>query len=162
EIARRFFFDIDVYNNAIRGRARIVRDLDLLEIIEVVEASFGAIDQCAIVRVTLANIEFTPDHIVPRSRVAANIDALDVNARTLLDDEREIDDLGLEVAVGSGPHVGECITSFCRFDRQAFDRLLYQIRVVNVSVRETHLGTQGFSIQRSHARADIDSTYAIL
>ena len=78
----------------------------------------------AIIGVAFADIEFAANDIVARPRIAANIDALDINARALFDGKRQIDDLGLKISLGLGLHRGEGIAALGSLDRQAFDGLL--------------------------------------
>ena len=101
ELAGRLFLDVDVDDHAIRGRARLVGDLHALEVVEILQPPLGAVDQHAIVGVAFRDIELAPDDIVARARVAADVDALDIGARALLDREHDVDLAGLEVAVAA-------------------------------------------------------------
>ena len=48
-----------------------------------------------------ADLELTPDHVVARLGVSADVDALDIGARALLDRVNEIDDVRLGVTVSA-------------------------------------------------------------
>ncbi len=78
-------------NDAIGRRARLVGDLHGLEVVEVLQAPLGAIDQRAVVGIAFGDVELATDHIVAGAGVAADIDALDVGARALLDHEHDRD-----------------------------------------------------------------------
>ena len=85
EVAGGFLFEIDHQNHAIARGSRLGRDLHALEEIEVLQAALGAIDQRAVVRIALGNIEFAANHVIPGAGIAAHIDALDVGPRPLVD-----------------------------------------------------------------------------
>ncbi len=74
-------------HDAVGRGARLVRDANALEEAEVVEAAFGPVDEDVIVGVAFAQVELAADDVVARAGVAANVDALDVDARAFLDDE---------------------------------------------------------------------------
>ena len=85
ELAGRLLFHVDIEDDAVGRRARLVGDLHVLEVVEVLQPPLGAVDQRAVVGVAFGDIELAPDDVVARARVAADIDALDVGARALLD-----------------------------------------------------------------------------
>src|SRR4029077_15461139 len=87
EFTRRLLLHIDIENDAIRRRARLGRYLDALEVGEILQSSLGAIDERTIVGIALGEVEFTPNHIVARAGVAANVDPFDVGALPLVDRE---------------------------------------------------------------------------
>ncbi len=92
---------LDVEHDAIRRRARQARNLDGLKIIQILEAALGTIDQRLVVGVALGNVEFTPDHVVPRPGVAVDFDAFEVGPRPLIDHEGDIDAPRIGVAGGA-------------------------------------------------------------
>src|SRR5262249_7194324 len=99
ELAGRLFLDVDVDNDSIGSRARFGRYLHGLEIREILQTPLGPIDERAIVGITFRQVEFAPDHIIPRARVPANVDPFDVGALSFRDGEEEIDRSRLRIAL---------------------------------------------------------------
>ncbi len=61
EGAGRLILDVDVDDDAVGRGARLVGDADVLEVAEIVEAAFGAVDQHLVVGVAFAEIELATD-----------------------------------------------------------------------------------------------------
>ena len=152
EFTGRLFFNIDVDDDTIGRRARLIGDLDGLEIVEVLQAALGAVDQRAVIGITLAEIEFAADHIVAGARVAADVDALDIGARAFLDDKRQIDGLGLEVAVAARPHSGKGIAVLGGLDRHRLNAFFNEVGVVDAARAQLELTAQRLP-DRSRARS---------
>jgi len=57
EFRRRHFLDIDVDDDAVGRRARLIGNLDRLEEVQILQPAFGAIDERAIIGVAFADIE---------------------------------------------------------------------------------------------------------
>ena len=109
ELAGRLLFDIDIDDHAVRRRTGLIGDPYRLEKAEVLQPSFCTIDQRPVIGIALAEIEFAADHVIARSRIAADIDALDIGSRTFLDDESNIDRPGFEISLPAWPHSGKGI-----------------------------------------------------
>ena len=80
-------FDVDIDDDAVGRGSRLIGDFHRLEEAEVLDPAFRAIDQRAVIRVAFADIEFAPDDIVACPIIAPDIDALDIGADALVDDE---------------------------------------------------------------------------
>ena len=76
--------DRDVDNRLVGGAAGIVGHIDFLEETEVTDALLRPAHLRGVEGVALYQAEFPTNHLIQRSNVAADIDALDVNARSLL------------------------------------------------------------------------------
>src|SRR5207253_620148 len=73
EVAGELLLHVDVEDDAVGGRARLLGDLDALEVIQVLQAPLGAIDQHLVEGVALGDLELAPDHVLAGARVAANV-----------------------------------------------------------------------------------------
>ena len=133
-----------------------------LEVVEVLQPPFGAIDQRAVIGVALGDIELAPDDIVARARVAADVDALDVGVRTFLDDESQIDLVAFEIAIAARPHDRERIAALGDLDGHVFDGLFDRVGVVDAARRHPQLRAQRIGIDGADVRHDIDRAEAIL
>ena len=69
-----------------------------LEIAEIVEAALGAVDEHPVVGVAFAEIELAADDVIAGAGVAAHVDPLDIDARSVLDHVAEVDRLGRGIA----------------------------------------------------------------
>src|SRR6185312_7269318 len=162
ELAGGLLFDIDIDDDAVRRRARLVGDLDRLEEVQVLQPAFGAVDQCAIVGVALADIELAADDVIARADVAADVDALDVGARALFHDEGGVDRVGLGVAVAARAHIGEGVAAARGLDGHRLDALLHQVGVVDAARAELDLAAHDGRIDRAHVRDDVDLADLVL
>ena len=131
EFAGRLLLDVDIDHDPVGRRAGLVRDLDGLEEVEVLEPPLGAVDQDAIVGIALGDLELAPDHVVAGACVAADVEALDVDARALLHHERHVDDTPGEIAVAARTHLRESIAAPRQLDGHVLDRLFHQLGVVH-------------------------------
>src|SRR5262249_43476104 len=107
KLAGRLFLHIDVDNDAVGRRTRLRRDPHLLEIAQILQPSLGARNQRAIVGIAFGDVEFAANDVVARADVAVNIDLLDIDALSVVDNKGEIDLLRLIVTVRLGPHGNE-------------------------------------------------------
>ena len=162
ELAGRHFLDVDIDDDPVGCRARLVGDLYRLEIVQVLQPALGAVDQRAIIGIALADIEFAADHVVAGAGIAENIDALDIGARAFLDHENEIDDLLLKVAVAARTHTREGVAVLGRLDRHRLDAPLDQIGVVDTARAELEAAAQRCRIDRAHVRHHVEGADVIL
>ena len=86
QLARRLFLNFDVEHDAILRRSRTALDFDALKDAEAGQPLLGAIDHQRVEGVSFRQAEFAADHVVLGALVADDIDALDIDARTLIDD----------------------------------------------------------------------------
>ena len=105
ERAGRLIFDGDHHDNPIGSRARLVGDFHLFEEAEIVEPPLGAIDQHLVVGIALADVELAANNVITRSRVAANVDAFDIDPWTFVDDEDDLDSSCRWIAVAPRMHL---------------------------------------------------------
>ena len=146
---------------SLRG-ARLGRDLHALEVVEVLQAPLGAVDQRAVIGVALGEIELAADHVVARARIAAHVDALDIGARPLLDREDDRDRMGVEIAVAARPHHCEGITAARSLDLHLLDRFLERLDVVERADADAREAAQRCGIEIGDARLEVDGANAIL
>jgi hypothetical protein len=109
-----------------------------LEEVKVLEALLATIDERAVVSIALAKIEFAANDIISDARVAANVDALNVDMGPFFNRVDQIDTLVLVVAVLSGPDNCERISALGDQDRQILDRL-FDIGIIDVTRRGPQL-----------------------
>ena len=101
----------------IRRRAGLGGDLDGLEIVQVLQPPFGAIDQRLVVGIAFGDVEFAPDHVIAGTGVAVDIDALDIGPRPLIDLQRHIDAPRFGIAGGAGHGLRKGIAELGHFGR---------------------------------------------
>ena len=143
------FLDVDIDNDAVRRRTRLVGDLDGLEEVEVLQAPFGAIDHRTVICVALGDIELAADDIVARTRVAANIDAFNVGVRTFVHHEGHVDLAAFKIALAARTHDRERIAALGDIDRKVFDGLFDRIGVIDAARRHPQFRTQRIGIDRA-------------
>ena len=149
ERAGGLIFNVNHNDNAVRRGARLVGDADALEEPKIVQPTLGAIHQYAVIGVAFAKIELATDHVVTRAGVAANGNALDVNARTLFDDEGERNSLRRRITLTTRTRSREGVTLARDFARQRFNRTLDEIAVVDIASGDFQRAAQSL---RRHVR----------
>src|SRR5690606_6708539 len=85
EFTRRLLDNVDDEDHLIRLRTRSGRNIDAREEVQLLKAALGPTDQHLIEGIAFAQIKLTTDHIVTGTRVAANLDPLDIGASALID-----------------------------------------------------------------------------
>src|SRR6202022_742449 len=73
------------------------------------------------------DIEFTPDHVAAGTRVAVDLDALDIGPRPLIDHKGNIDALCSGIACGAGDRLCEGKTELRKLDRKNFVGLVERV-----------------------------------
>ena len=81
QLAGRLLDQLDIENDAVGRGARPALDLDGLEEAQLLQPLLGLVDHQRIVGIAFRQAELAADHVVPRARVADDVDALDVDAR---------------------------------------------------------------------------------
>ena len=109
ELAGRLLDHLHDHDHAIVGGAGLGEDAHVAEIAEPLQPALGPIDQHAVEGIALGNVELAADDIVARARVAAHLDALDVDPRALVDDVGHADRQRVGVAVEPRPRLRERI-----------------------------------------------------
>ncbi len=149
-------FDVDVDHHPVGRRTGLVGDLHGLEEIQTLDAPLGAIDQGAIVGIAFRNIELAPDHVVARARIAADVDALDIGPDPFIDDEDDVDQVVLRVAVAARAHRRKRISVLGDLDSDVFDRLFDRVAVVDVAAMHAQNVLQRYGIDRADIRLNLD------
>src|SRR5262249_41617261 len=85
EFARRLLLDVDLDDGPIRAAALQRLQIDLAEEAEILNPLTRAPDLGGIEGIALDDAELAPDHFVESPDVAVDVDALDIDARALLD-----------------------------------------------------------------------------
>ena len=119
ELAGRLVDDVDDEDDLVGFGAGRRRDFDAAKEIKRFQALLGALDQDLVEGVALADVELAADDVVARAGVAADLDALDIGARTLIDRVDDRDRVVLEVAVAARRDLREGIAHARRPSRSA-------------------------------------------
>ena len=162
EVAGRLLLDVDIDDDAVRRRARLVGDLHILEVVEILDAPLGAVDQSAVVGVAFGNVELAPDHIVAGAGVAADVDTLDIGAHALVDDIDDADGVVLRVAVAARLHGGERIAVLGDLDREVLDRFLHRFAVVDGAGARAQHRTQRPPVDSANVGLHVDDAEMVL
>ena len=133
EFAGRLLDHVDDQDDLVGLRARGRRNFDGGEEIERFEAALGALHQHLVEGIALADVELAANHEVARAFVAANFDALDIGARTLVDRIDDGDGAVLEIAVAARRDLGEGIAQACHLLGQGDDGVLDVLGAIDVA-----------------------------
>ena len=149
ELASRLFDEIDHEDDLVGFRTRHGRDLDPLEIIQPLEAPLGALHEHLVEGVAFADVELATHNVVARAGVAADLDALDIGARTLVHGIDDGDRAVLEVAVAARRDLREGIAHARETFGQPDDGVLDILGAVDVArmalnQRVQRIGTDAF------------------
>src|SRR5690606_206501 len=108
KLAGRAFLDGGLEHDP-AGRAAVdLVDLEvLLEVAERVDARGRTPDLQRVESIALVDAELAADDLVLGQRVAVDVDAFDVDARRLVDEEPDVHRQRLAIALEIGAHVGE-------------------------------------------------------
>src|SRR5205807_9551719 len=98
QFAGRLFLDLDCDHGAIGRRAGGVIDLDFLEKPEILDAVLRALHLVAVEGVAFDQAKFAADHPVQRAHVIDDVDALDIDLRTLVDIEGQVNRVVFAIA----------------------------------------------------------------
>ena len=148
--------DLDIEHDAVRRRAGQARNPHGLEIVQILKAPFGAIDQRFVVGVAFGNFEFAPDHIAAGTRVAVDFDALDIGSRPLIDHEGDVDAHSRGVARGAGDGLRKGKAEFCEFDRKDLACLVQRTAVEHGAGTRYKQTPKLLTVQSLHVADDID------
>ena len=105
---------------------------------------------------------FTPDHIVTGAGIAADIDALDIGARTFVDGEDDRHGVLLEIAIAARAHDRERITATRRFDLHFLDRFFQRFGIVERAYGDARIAAHRVRIEGADRRLEIDGSDSIL
>src|SRR6185437_5463842 len=133
QLAGRLLGDGDRQVGAVGLAAGRVLDRDVLEEAERANAGPRAVDQHAIEGIALHQAEFPPDHLVERAGVADDVYLLDIDARSLVDLEDDVDRIVFAVAGDARMHFGKRVALGAGGIGERVDRLLDQIGVVQIA-----------------------------
>ena len=150
ELAGRLLSYLDVEQDTILHRTWFGRNLDGLEVVQILQPPFGPVDQRLVVGIAFGNVELAPDHIFPGTGVAMDLDAFDIGSRALIDGEGNINALRFGIAGDAGNGLRKGKAEFCQFDRETFVGLV-QRAGVEYRARPRHgQTTELFAIQSRH------------
>ena len=124
ELAGRLLDHLHDDDDAIVRGAGLGEDAHVAEIAKALQPALGAIDQHAVEGIALGDVELAADDVVARARVAAHLDALDVDARALVDDVGDADRQRVRIAVEPRPRLRERIAVRGEVERDLLERLL--------------------------------------
>ncbi len=116
----------------------------------------GAIDQALVVGIAFGDVEFTPDHVAAGTRVAVDLNALDIGPRPLIDHEGNIDAPSSGIAGGAGDSLCEGKTKLRELGRKNFVRLVQRVTVEHGARPRDDQATKFFGIQPRYIADDID------
>src|SRR5690606_24684500 len=89
----------EVDDHLVRGAARLDADVDGLEEAELLDGRLAALHHGPVERVAFGEAQFTANDVVARLVVAGDVDALDVEPRTLVHQIGDVEGLVGDVAV---------------------------------------------------------------
>jgi hypothetical protein len=133
-----------VDDDAVGRRTGLGRDLDRLEVAEILQSPLGAIDQGAVVGIAFDDVEFAPDDVVAGAGVAAQVDALDIGVRAFLDHEGHVDDSLFGNAVAARARGSERIAALGHLDGHELAGFLHRVGVVDAAGLGAQLDCAGF------------------
>ena len=140
----------------VRRRAGRGRDVGLLEEAEVAQALLAAPHLGGREGVALGQAELAPDHLVQRSRVARDVDALDVDAWAFLDVEGHVDRELVLVALDIGTDFDEGVAQRTDDIAERRHRLLDRVGVEPLARRDGQVALQHVDIETLEARRHLD------
>ena len=95
----------------------------------------------------LDDVELAADHPVQRARIADNVDALDIDARPLVDDEFDVDGLVVAIARGARRDVDEGIARGTGREGQLVDPVLDQLAAEQIALVDRQRGGQELLVE---------------
>ena len=95
-----------ISDSSVGRRSRLVTERNALEEAQRLHAGAAPLDQEGVDRIALGHAELAADHVVLGLGVADDVDALDKNARALLDAEGDIDGAAGDITLGHSLHAG--------------------------------------------------------
>src|SRR5690606_31983583 len=129
----RCFDHVDDQHHLVGLRAWHGGDIDGLEEAEIVEAALGPRNHDLVEGVALAHVELAADDIVTRTIVAADLDALDIGANTLVDRIDHGNRPVGEITVAARRYFGERIAAASQALGQPDDRGFHILGAVDVA-----------------------------
>src|SRR6185437_8153498 len=156
KFAGRLFGDGDVERCLVgRGAGRRL-DVDILEETQRTDAGAGTVEQDAVEGIAFDKPHFTADDLVQRARVAGDVDTLDIDARSLVDLQDDVDGAMIAVAADARMDFGECITLRARGIGQGVDGFLDQFGVVGVAAVDRNARAQNLGVEFLDVGFDLD------
>src|SRR5580704_14927802 len=156
DVAGALLDHLDFEVGLVGRRPRGCRNVDLLEEAEGAQALLAAAHFGGAESVTLGEAEFPPDHLVEGAGVARDVDAFDIDARTLLDVEGHVDREIVLVAPDVGADVDEGVAQGAYEVRQCRNGFFDRAGVVPVAFGHREIALQDVDIESLEARGDLD------
>ena len=129
EIAGCLVNRLDIEDDMVRCGAGLARYFHGFEVVQILQAPFGPVDQRFVVGIAFRDIELAPDHVIAGARVAMNLDPFDIGAGPLFDHEGDVDTLRGGIAREARGRLGKGITELCHFDGQKLGGLVQGVAV---------------------------------
>src|SRR5262249_29619122 len=131
-------------------------NIDLLEEAQVLQTFLAAAHLRRREGVAFGETEFAPDHLVEGAGVAGDVDALDIDPRTFLDTEGDIDRVRFPVAMNVRANLDKGVTQSADRVRHGRDGLLDFVGVVPVAFLHRQVALQRIDIEALEACSDVD------
>ena len=148
--------NLDIKDHTVLSRARAAIHFGTLEQTQRVQALFGAIDHQGVVGIALRQAELAANNVILGPLVADNVDALDVDPRTFIDDVRNADRPARHIGHGARAHASKRVSRLSNCQRQLFGRLIDQRRVVDVALVGQKLAAVGIARHLGKRTVDRD------
>ena len=156
------FLDIDIEDDLVRRRTGGRGNIDPGEIAKSVDIVAAPDHHGAVERVAFSKIKLTTNDEVARLDVAGDVDALDIDARTFVDQIGDVEGIGRCVAIQASPDVGEGVALNGGLIGHVFDGLLQLERGIGCALPGAYGAAQSIGIQSINAGFDTDIAELIL
>ena len=147
ELAGRLLLDIHFDDRLVRRRPGQGLDVDVGKEPEIGQPLLGTLQLRAVEGIALDEAELAPDDAVQGSRIALDVDPLDIDLGALVDREGDVDGLLLRIAVEAVLNVDEGITQAAQRVVQGGRGLVDIPLVVPLALLHLHKAAQDFRIE---------------
>src|SRR5205823_2017183 len=103
------------------------------------------------------DVELPANDVIAGSAVAADVDALDVRPRPLVDDENHVDEMRRRIPVAARTHLGKGVTALRHLDRHVLAGLLHRLDVVDRAGLGLEHRAQAHGIEITHVGENVDA-----
>ena len=161
EVAGRLVDRLDIEDHTVGRRPRPRRDLDGLEVVQVLQPPLGAVDQDLVIGIALTEIELATNHVVARAAVAVDLDAFDIGSLALVDHEGDVDALRNRVARHPRRRVGKGITELRHLDGECIGGLVQRGAVETRTGLHKDKAAQPLRVEPGHVADHVDLAEAV-
>src|SRR5579883_2076442 len=156
DLAGALLHHVDVEISLVGRRAGRRRDVDFLEEAEILQTLLAAPYLGGREGITFGQAELAPYHLVQGARIARDIDALDIDARPLLDVEGHVDGEIVLIAPDIGPHVDEGVAQRSDGIGDGGDGLVDLVGVVPITRAHRQVRLELLDLQALEVRRHLD------